>query len=96
VSEARVFRALVCIETKTELLDATQALKFCGINQAHHQLTFVRVGLQPDDVVNGIAVNAFCHCGPKYITAASGNQRERLKFLDFPIFLDSTLMNPWD
>src|SRR5215216_2541150 len=57
-----MFRALVSVETKTELLDAAQALKLLGVDQSHHQLAFIGVSLQTDDVVNWIAIDAFRHC----------------------------------
>src|SRR5215213_2573754 len=57
-----MFSALVGKETKTELLDATQALKLRGVDQSHHQLAFIGVGLQTNDVMNWIAIDAFRHC----------------------------------
>src|SRR5215212_6049513 len=61
MSEARMLRALVRVETKTELFDAAQALKLGSINQSHHQLAFVGISLQTDDIVNWIAIDAFRH-----------------------------------
>ena len=75
--EARVFRALIRVQTETELFDATQSLKLARINQAHHQLAFVSICLQANDVVNWIAINAFLH-GRFLITAnqCEGNTSE--------------------
>jgi hypothetical protein len=44
------------------LLDAAQALKLRGVDQSHHQLSFIGVCLETDDVVNWIAIDAFSHC----------------------------------
>src|SRR6185436_5167964 len=57
-----MLRALVSVQTKTELLDAAQTLKLRSVDQSHHQLAFVGVSLQTNDVVDWIAVNAFRHC----------------------------------
>jgi hypothetical protein len=43
------------------LFDATQSLKLRRVDQAHHQLAFIRICLQANDVVNWIAVDAFRH-----------------------------------
>src|SRR4051794_27544554 len=105
-----MLRALVREETKTELLDAAQTLKLRSVDQSHHQLAFIGIGLQTNDVVNWIAIDAFRHCANINRTergsagstslkslfmegdpgaAAFGSVRPlRLKFLDFPIFLD--------
>ena len=57
-----MFRALVSVETETELLDAAQTLKLRSVDQSHHQLAFIGVSLETDDVVNWIAIDAFRHC----------------------------------
>src|SRR6185369_17107428 len=57
-----MFRALVSIETKTELLDAAQTLKLRSVDQPHHQLAFIGISLETNDVVNWIAIDAFRHC----------------------------------
>jgi hypothetical protein len=44
------------------LLDATQTLKLRSVNQSHHQLAFIGISLETDDVVNWIAIDAFRHC----------------------------------
>jgi hypothetical protein len=59
VCEARVFRALICEEREAELLDAAQALKLRGVNQAHDQLPIARIRAKTNDVVDGVAINAF-------------------------------------
>ncbi len=59
VGKSGVLRALISVETQSELLDSPQPLKFRRVNQAHHQLAFVRVGAKTDDVVNRIAIDAF-------------------------------------
>ena len=61
VREAGVFRALIGVEREAELLDAAQALKLRRVDEAHEQLPFARVGAQADDVVDGVAVDAFAH-----------------------------------
>jgi len=40
---------LICVELKTELLDAPQPLKFGRVNQPHHQFAFVveKKGAEP-------------------------------------------------
>ena len=43
------------------MFDATQSLELRRIDQSHHQLAFVGIGLQPNDVVNWIAIDAFSH-----------------------------------
>jgi hypothetical protein len=44
---------------QAELLYSPETLKFSGIDQARKQLAFVAVGLNPNDVVNRIAVYFF-------------------------------------
>ena len=51
--------ALVGEETQTKLFDATKALKLRGIDQPHHQLTFIGVSAQSNYVVNWIAIDSF-------------------------------------
>src|SRR5215203_6453745 len=57
-----MFRALISVETETELLDAAQTLKLRSVDQSHHQLAFIGISLETDDVVNWIAIDAFRHC----------------------------------
>ena len=57
-----MFRTLVGVETETELLDAAQTLKLGSVDQSHHQLPFIGISLETDDVVNWIAIDAFRHC----------------------------------
>ena len=59
VGEARMFCALIGVESEPELLDAPQSLKLRRVDQTHHQLAFIRVGAKANDVVNGIAIDAF-------------------------------------
>src|SRR4029078_2056745 len=102
--------ALISEETETELLDAAQTLKLRSVDQSHHQLAFIGIGLQTNDVVNWIAIDAFRHCAninrTESVSAGSTSLKSlfieggpalprsvlcvhlRLKFLDFPIFLD--------
>src|SRR4029079_5294721 len=54
--------ALISEETETELLDAAQTLKLRSVDQSHHQLAFIGISLETDDVVNWIAIDAFRHC----------------------------------
>src|SRR6266576_2168699 len=61
--KTRMLRTLVSVETKSELLDATQPLKFRRVNQTHHQLAFVGVGAKTNDVVDRIAIDSFGHLG---------------------------------
>ena len=56
-----MFRALVSVETETELLDAAQTLKLRSVDQSHHQLAFIGISLETDDVVNWITIDAFRH-----------------------------------
>src|SRR5215213_7482226 len=116
-----MFRALISVETETELLDAAQTLKLRSVDQSHHQLAFIGISLETDDVVNWIAIDAFRHCaninrqtldwevsrsydlhdfsgltGKPCLNLVNPVKRFswssvpclRLKFLDFPIFLD--------
>ena len=57
-----MLRALVGVETETELLDAAQTLKLRSVDQSHHQLAFIGISLETNDVVNWIAIDAFRHC----------------------------------
>src|SRR6185295_15455122 len=57
-----MFRALISVETETELLDAAQTLKLRSVDQSHHQLAFIGISLETNDVVNWIAIDAFRHC----------------------------------
>ena len=59
VCKARVFRALISVESEAELFDASQSLKFRRVDQTHHQLAFDRVGAKTNDVVNRIAIDSF-------------------------------------
>src|SRR5687767_10380624 len=56
--EPRMFGPLICVESKTELLDASQPLKLRCVDQTDHQLTLRRVGTQRYDVVNRIAIDS--------------------------------------
>ena len=56
-----MFRALVREETETELFDTAQTLKLRSVDQSHHQLAFIGVSLETNDVMNWIAIDAFRH-----------------------------------
>ena len=58
VCESRVFCSLVGIETKAQLLDATQPLKIRRVDQTNHQPAFGAVVAQRNDVMNRIAINS--------------------------------------
>src|SRR6185369_9228273 len=58
VREARMLRTLISVESQTELFDATEPLKFNGIDQLHHQPAFSVVLPQRNDVVDRIAVDS--------------------------------------
>ena len=60
--EPRMFHCLIREQRETELFDAPQTLKFRRINQSRQQFSFGRVGFQPNNVVNRIAVNFFRQC----------------------------------
>jgi TPP-dependent indolepyruvate ferredoxin oxidoreductase alpha subunit len=73
VREAGMLRALVGVERKAQLLDASQALELTRIYEAHHEVAFVRVCAKTNDVVNRIAVDAFGHArSPTFIAGCSG------------------------
>src|SRR5258706_15401365 len=58
VCESRVFCSLVGVQTKTQLLDATQPLKIRRVDQTNHQSAFGAVVAQRNDVMNRIAINS--------------------------------------
>jgi hypothetical protein len=51
--------ALVSVEPESELLDASQSLKFRRVDQTPHQLAFVGIGAKANDVMNRIAIDSF-------------------------------------
>lgn len=57
--KARMLRALIGKKRQPKLLDAAQTLKFSRINQANKQPAFSRIGFEPNNIVNRIAVNFF-------------------------------------
>lgn len=57
--KARMFRRLIGEMRESELPNPSQTLKFSRINQADEKFSFVRIGLEADDVVNRIAVYFF-------------------------------------
>jgi len=57
--EARVFRALIGIESESQLLDPSQALKLRRVDQTHHQLAFAAVSAKANNVVDRIAIDSF-------------------------------------
>jgi hypothetical protein len=72
---------LVSVESESELLDATQSLKFRRVDQTHHQLACVGVGAKANDVMDRIAIDSFGHLGDFLVPAkgAKGNEtREEL------------------
>lgn len=50
--------ALISVETETELLDATEPLKFRRVDQANHEPALGIVLAQGNNVVDGIAVDS--------------------------------------
>src|SRR6266536_3143891 len=85
--KTRVLRALVGIETETELLNASQSLKFGRVDQTHHQLAFICVGAKANDVVNRIAIDSFGHAAQFLITAKTlkGNIPQIARFRKRPV-----------
>src|SRR6266436_5462169 len=79
VCESRVFCSLVGVQTKTQLLDATQSLKIRRVDQTNHQSAFGAVVAQRNDVMNRIAIDSlgqaletyFSGLGPQSTTARS-------------------------
>ena len=59
MGEARVFCALISIESQTQLFDASQSLKFLRVDQTHHQLAFATVSAKANYVVDRIAIDSF-------------------------------------
>ncbi|MGC2236426.1 MAG: hypothetical protein WA584_09705 [Pyrinomonadaceae bacterium] len=59
VRKARMFRCLISEMRESELFYPAQSLKFSRVNQPDEQFSFVRVGLEANDVVNRIAVYFF-------------------------------------
>lgn len=51
--------SLVSVEAESELLDTSESLEFRSVNQTHHQFAFIGVRAKANDVVNGIAIDAF-------------------------------------
>ena len=56
-----MLRALIGVEREAQLLDAAQALKLWRVDQIDHQTPLARVCAQANDVVDGIAIDAFAH-----------------------------------
>lgn len=54
-----MFSRLIGEMGKTKLADASKALKLCGIDQPCDQIAFRCFGIDPDYVVNRVAVNSF-------------------------------------
>ena len=61
VREARVLRTLIGVKAQTQLLDATQSLKFSRVDETNHQLFLGAVVTQRNDVVDRIAVDSLSH-----------------------------------
>ena len=59
VREARVFGALISVETESQLLDPPQSLKLGRIDQANHQASFGVCIAQRNDVVNRISIESW-------------------------------------
>ena len=58
MGKSRMFGALISVEAETQLLDATETLEFRRVNQLSHETALGRIGIQLDDVVDGISVYA--------------------------------------
>ena len=59
VGEAGVFRALIGIESQSQLFDPSQSLKLLRVDQTHHQLAFATVSTEANYVVDRIAIDSF-------------------------------------
>src|SRR5215510_662724 len=57
VSETRMLSSLISVEAETELLDPSESLELCGVDQANHHSTLRGIFTKRNDVVNRIAVN---------------------------------------
>jgi len=57
--KARMLRPLVGKMRQSELAHAPQTLEFRRVDQANEQFSFRRIGLEPNDIVNRIAINFF-------------------------------------
>jgi hypothetical protein len=59
MGEARVFCALISVESQSQLFDASQSLKLLRVDQTHHQLAFAGVSAKANNVVDRIAIDSF-------------------------------------
>lgn len=59
VRKARMFRRLIGKMRQTELFYPPQTLEFSRVDEANEKFSFVRIGLQANNVVNRIAVYFF-------------------------------------
>jgi hypothetical protein len=59
VSKTRMLGPLVSKKADAELPYPPQALEFGRIDETNQQIAFVRIGRQPDNVVNRVAVYFF-------------------------------------
>jgi len=59
MGEARVFCALIGIESQSQLLNPSQSLKLLRVDQTHHQLAFATVSAKANYVVDRIAIDSF-------------------------------------
>ena len=65
--EARMFRRLVCKMRQAELLYSAETLKFSRVDKARQELSFFAVRLDPNNVVNRIAVYFFRQITRSYV-----------------------------
>src|SRR5882724_7178018 len=59
MGEARVFCALIGIESQSQLFYTSQSLKLRRVDQTHHQLAFASVSAKANNVVDRIAIDSF-------------------------------------
>lgn len=59
VSKARMFRRLIREKRESELFDAPQTLEFRRVDEAHEKFPRVRIGFEPNNIMNRIAVDFF-------------------------------------
>ena len=59
VRKARMLGSLIGIKCQPQLLDAPQTLKFSRIDEPDEKISFIRIGVQANDIVNRVAVDSF-------------------------------------
>jgi hypothetical protein len=57
--KARMFRRLISEMRESELFYPPQSLKFSRVDEPDEKSSFVRIGLEANDVVNRIAIYFF-------------------------------------